>query len=137
MTFELNLSEIAKPSSLSPLTLAFIGDAVFDLLVRERLISQANRPVSRLHEQAAGMVCAPAQAKAAQAIMPELTEEEQAIYKRGRNAHTGSIPKNASGAQYHSATGLETLFGWLCLEGKSERVSELFELICKNLNSEK
>lgn len=94
------------PDLLSPLTLAFIGDTVFDLLVRGNLVMQANRPVGKLHPLAAKRVCAAAQARAAQVIAPVLTEHEADIYRRGRNAHTGRVPKSASSAEYHSATGL-------------------------------
>lgn len=121
------------PSSLSPLTLAFVGDTVFDLLVRGTLVMQANRPVRKLHPAAAKRVCASAQAQAAQKLSDVLTEQETEIFRRGRNAHTGSIPKSATSAQYHSATGLEALFGWLYLSGKDERISELFSLICEEV----
>ena len=110
------------PDLLSPLTLAFIGDTVFDLLVRGNLVMQANRPVGKLHPLAA-------QARAAQVIAPVLTEHEADIYRRGRNAHTGRVPKSASSAEYHSATGLEALFGWLYLSGQDKRIEELFEHI--------
>ena len=113
------------PDLLSPLTLAFIGDTVFDLLVRGNLVMQANRPVGKLHPLAAKRVCAAAQARAAQVIGPVLTEHEADIYRRGRNAHT----KSASSAEYHSATGLEALFGWLYLSGQDKRIEELFEHI--------
>lgn len=122
------------PDLLSPLTLAFIGDTVFDLLVRGNLVLEANRPVGKLHPLAAKRVCAGAQARAAQAIAPLLTEHETDIYKRGRNAHTGRIPKNASSAEYHSATGLEALFGWLYLSGEDERIAQLFEHITNTEN---
>lgn len=117
------------PDLLSPLTLAFVGDTVFDLLVRGNLVLEANRPVRKLHPLAAKRVCAGAQARAAQAIAPILTEHETEIFKRGRNAHTGRIPKNASSAEYHSATGLEALFGWLYLSGEDDRIAQLFEHI--------
>lgn len=118
-------------SSLSPLPLAFVGDTVFDLLVREYLVGKANRPVSQLHALASKMVCASAQAKAYDVISDMLSEEEQAVFKRGRNAHTGGVPKNASSAQYHVATGLEALFGWLYLNGKTDRINELFDVIMR------
>lgn len=117
------------PTLLSPLTLAFVGDTVFDLLVRGNLVMRANRPVGKLHPLAAESVCASAQARAAQIIAPLLTEQETEIYRRGRNAHTGHVPKNASFAEYHSATGLEALFGWLYLSGQDERIAQLFEHI--------
>ncbi|MEI6579470.1 MAG: ribonuclease III domain-containing protein [Eubacteriales bacterium] len=133
MTLNLTMShdETNNPSLLSPLSLAFIGDTVFDLLVKEQLINEANRPVGKLHSLSAGRVCAGAQAIAAEKIWQVLNEEEQAIFKRGRNAHTGHTPKNASEAEYHAATGLEALFGWLYLKSENTRLQELFELICK------
>lgn len=113
-------------SSLSPLTLAFVGDTVFDLLVRSELVCEANRPVDSLHKAASKRVCASAQSASIKAIMPMLSEEEEAVFKRGRNAKTGGTPKNQSNADYHYATGLEALFGWLYLSGKTERINELF-----------
>lgn len=115
---------------LSPLSLAFVGDTVFDLLVREQTVREADRPVGSLHQAATARVCAPSQARAAKAIMPLLSEQESDIYRRGRNAHTGNVPKHASSADYHSATGLEALFGWLYLNGKTDRLNYLFEYIC-------
>ena len=116
-------------NNLSPLTLAFMGDTVFDLFVRERLICQANRPVNKLHKEATTMVKASAQAAAAQKIMPLLTEEELSVFKRGRNAHTNHKAKNATEGDYHYATGLEALFGYLYLSGEKDRLSQLFDII--------
>lgn len=110
--------------TLSPLALAFVGDGVYSLLVRERLLVQANRPVGDLHRLAVSEVRAEAQAAAAKKLLPLLTEEETAVFKRGRNAHT-----TRSGADYHNATGLESLFGWLYLSDRLDRVRELF-LLC-------
>lgn len=134
MTSNLIMSpnKMDNPNLLSPLTLAFIGDTVFDLLVKSKLIYEANRPVGKLHSCAAAKVCAGAQAKAIEHLMDELSEEELAVYKRGRNAHTGHTPKNASEAEYHMATGLEALFGWLYLKEEHKRLQELFDSICKN-----
>lgn len=115
--------------NLSPLNLAFVGDTVFDLFVRERLVCQANRPVNKLHKEATTMVKASAQAEAMQKIMPILTEEEIGVFKRGRNAHTNHKAKNASEGDYHYATGLEALFGYLYLSGNKERLTELFDII--------
>lgn len=123
------LEKNADVASLSPLTLAFIGDTVFDLLVRSELVCEANRPVNALHKAASGKVCAAAQAKGIKKILPLLTEQEEAVFKRGRNSHTGGIPKNASSADYHYATGLESLFGWLYLNGMAERIKELYSII--------
>ncbi len=126
---DLLLEKPADTSALSPLTLAFVGDTVFDLLVRSELVTQANRPVDALHKGASKIVCASAQAEGVRKILPVLTEDEEAVFKRGRNAHTGGIPKNQSSADYHYATGLESLFGWLYLNGKIERINELYTLL--------
>ena len=115
--------------NLSPLTLAFMGDTVFDMFVREQLICQANRPVNALHSSATRLVKASAQSKAMDKIMPMLTEKEITVFKRGRNAHTNHRAKNASEGDYHRATGLEALFGYLYLKGEIERLRELFDVI--------
>ena len=115
------LPEDVEPRNLSPLALAFVGDGVYELMVRERLVCQANRPVNELHKQAVAMVRAEAQAAAMDAILPRLTEEEAAVFRRGRNAHT------ARSGDYHRATGLEALFGYLYLRGETDRIQELFE----------
>ncbi len=125
------LEKVADVSAFSPLALAFVGDTVFDLLVRSELLCDANRPVGALHPMAAKKVCAAAQAKAAKLLLPELSEEETAVFKRGRNAHTGGIPKNASSADYHYATGLESLFGWLYLKGNTDRINYLYGKISR------
>lgn len=109
--------------TLSPLTLAFVGDGVYSLMVRERLASEANRPNGALHNMAVHQVRAEAQAAAMQRLLPSLTEEEEAVYKRGRNAHTAR-----TGNEYHKATGLEAVFGYLYLSGRIDRVRELFAL---------
>ncbi len=109
---------------VSPLNLAFVGDGVYDLMVRERLVCLANRPNKELHQLAVQQVRAEAQAAALDKLLPTLSEEETAVYKRGRNAHT-----SRSGGDYHKATGLEALFGYLYLSGRVDRVRELFALI--------
>lgn len=109
--------------TLSPLALAFVGDGVYSLLVRERLLSQANRPVNELHKQSVRDVRAEAQSAAMERLLPHLSEEEEAVFKRGRNAHS-----TRTGADYHRATGLEALFGYLYLAGRINRVRELFAL---------
>ena len=131
MSMERFYNKNCDVNSLSPLTLAFIGDTVFDLFVRERLICQANRPVNKLHNEAAKTVNAASQAKAVKKIMPILTEEEQAVFRRGRNSHTNHKAKNASEGDYHYATGFEALFGYLYLKGEICRLRELFDLIIK------
>ncbi|MEE3449582.1 MAG: ribonuclease III domain-containing protein [Acutalibacteraceae bacterium] len=117
---DINLNEI------SPLTLSFIGDSVYDLLVREKLVCEANRPVGVLSNKKVNMVNCKAQAETIEAIMPYLTEEEETVYKRGKNAHTTTVPKNARNIDYHRATGLEALFGYVYLKGDIERLRELF-----------
>ena len=123
---------ITHARQLNPLTLAFLGDAVFELHVREKLTEKGSAPVGSLHRRAVDVVCAKAQCVAAQQIAPLLTEEELSIYKRGRNSHS-SVPKNADPAEYRSATGLEALFGYLHVCGNLEREQELFEMIWKEI----
>lgn len=119
-------------NELSPLTLAFIGDTVFDLLVREDIICDANRPANDLHNLAVKKVKASAQAEFSEKIMPLLTEKELSVFKRGRNAKSGHLPKNASQSDYHMATGFEALFGYLYLSDEIERIKELYSCICDN-----
>lgn len=115
-------------NELSAGTLAFVGDAVYGLLVRDKL-SEINRPSGELHRLSVRFVNANSQAEAFKIIEPILTEKELSQYKHGRNLHTNNVPKQSSVAQYHSATGLESLFGYLHLSGQSDRMNELFELI--------
>lgn len=115
--------------NLSPLTLAFIGDTVFDLFVREQLICRANRPVNALHSNATALVKASSQSRAMDKIIDSLSDKELTVFKRGRNAHTNHKAKNASDRDYHRATGLEALFGYLYLKGEIERLRELFGMI--------
>lgn len=115
--------------TISPLTLAFVGDAVYDLLVREMLVCEANRPVGALNDKKIKVVCCEFQSAAAKKVMPLLTEEELAAFKRGRNAHSSTVPKHASKGDYHNATGLEALFGYLYLTEQPERIRELFAAI--------
>lgn len=124
------------PDEYSPLTLAFLGDGVYDLLARKYLLEKANMPIGELHKLKISIVNASSQAKASEIIQPYLTEEEAAIFRRGRNAHTGNTPKNSSLAEYHFATGLEALFGWLWLSEKNERINELFDIIIDDKNKQ-
>jgi len=117
----------ANPRQLSPLALAQIGDTVCDLYARVYLNDQFARTPHELHIAASKFVCAAGQAAAYRRIEPHLTEEELAVFKRGRNAHSGTMPKNASAADYHAATGLEALVGWLFLSGSDARLNELME----------
>lgn len=118
-----------KNDDFSPLTLAFVGDGVYDLLVRSYLVRQANRPVGELNRRKVALVNCKSQARFARLIMDSLSEKELAVYKRGRNAAPKCTPKNGSVADYHSATGLEALFGYLYLNGETDRIDELFEMI--------
>ena len=116
----------AAINAVSMLGLAHIGDAVFELMTRAALCAEGHTSVQELHSRTTARVNAPAQARAAERILPLLDEEESAIYRRGRNTHVNSIPHAANVGQYHAATGLEALFGWLYLQGRTERLNELF-----------
>lgn len=120
-----------KARGYSPLTLAFLGDAVYSALVREKLVLAGNCPVKKLHPASVKRVRAEYQARAADIIADRLSEEEAAVMKRGRNAAVGggSIPKSSNPMEYHKATGLECLFGFLHLAGEGERIRELFDII--------
>lgn len=115
-------------NNISMLGLAHIGDAVYELLTRTMLCTDGGKKATDLHKKTVAIVNAPAQARAAAYIQQFLTPDELAVYKRGRNAKVNSVPQKADIAQYHAATGLEALFGSLYLCGKTERISELFEL---------
>ena len=122
-----------KVDTLSPLTLAFTGDAVFSLFVREMLVVDANRPVGKLHKLSVNWVKAEAQSKGMRAILPLLTEKETEVFKRGRNAHTSHTPKNQSGCDYHYATGFEALVGYLYLKDETERLILLLNEVIKSI----
>lgn len=111
--------------SYSGLTLAYIGDAIYDLIIRTYVVEQGNAPVKKLHKQVVKLVQASAQAKLYHTIQDKLTEEEQAIYRRGRNAKSFSSAKNADIVEYRTATGLESLFGYLYLTDQTARLLEL------------
>ena len=115
--------------AVSSIGLAHVGDAVYELLVRSRLCADNHTAVTQLHRLTVSQVNAAAQAQAAEKILPMLTEEERSVYKRGRNAKVNSVPHHAEIAQYHAATALEALFGWLYLLGRRERLEELFARI--------
>ena len=125
--FHLNMDRRAI-NQISALGLAHCGDAVFELLVRSYLCAAGKAANGNLHRATVDLVCAPAQAARVDRMLPLLTEEELAVYKRGRNAHVHMIPKNATHEQYSKATGLECLFGALYLSGRLERINELFVL---------
>lgn len=114
--------------SYSPLTLAYVGDAVYELVIRTMIISKGNAPVNKLHKRSAALVKAPAQAQMMKVIEPLLSEEELRIYKRGRNAKSYTSAKNASVIDYRIATGFEALMGWLYLQERQERLLELIKI---------
>lgn len=130
MTDHLNISlsdnELGKISTLG---LAHVGDAVYELLVRSWLCAHGKGTSRGLHKSTVALVRASAQAEAAEKLAPVLTEGELAVFRRGRNAKVNSVPKNAQVSQYHAATGLEALFGWLWLRGDRDRVNALFSII--------
>ncbi len=111
----------------SPLALAFIGDAVYESFIRTKILLKANMSANKLHKEAVKFVKASAQCKAASALLPTLSEEETEIFKRGRNAHSASVPKNADVTEYRFATGFEALMGYLYLTGNSARLTYLME----------
>ena len=113
-------------NQISALGLAHCGDAVFELLVRSFLCTAGKEAIGNLHRATVERVCAPAQARRADRMLPLLSEQELTYYKRGRNAHVHQIPKHATREQYAKATGLECLFGALYLAGRVERLNELF-----------
>ena len=123
---ELSAQEV---NQIGMLSLAHVGDAVYELLVRSRLCMEKHTAVTQLHRLTVSQVNAAAQAQAAEKILPLLTDDERSVYKRGRNAKVNSVPHHAEIAQYHAATGLEALFGWLYLLGRRERIEELFARI--------
>jgi ribonuclease-3 family protein len=115
--------------AISSIGLAHLGDAVYELLVRTYLCAHGKATGKGLHRATVELVRAPAQAEAAEKILSVLTEEEQAVFRRGRNANVHSIPQHASRAQYQQATALEALFGWLYLRGEKARIEELFAVM--------
>ena len=114
---------------LSSLGLAHLGDGVFEVMVRAWLCLHGAAKVKDLHRATVRYVSAPAQAAAMERLLPLLTEEEAGVYRRGRNTAPHSVPKSATRAQYQAATGLETLFGWLYLQGRTGRLNELFSAL--------
>ena len=115
--------------AISTLGLAHLGDGVFELMVRSWLCLHGKATSKGLHKATVRYVAAPAQAQAVEKILPLLTEEEGDVFRRGRNTSPHSVPQNASRADYQAATGLEALFGWLWLQGCTERLNELFAVM--------
>ena len=122
-----------KPSQFSPLALAYIGDGVYELFVRTKVIEEhENMPANKLHKKTVQYVKAHAQADSIDAMLPHLTEDETAVYKRGRNTKSNTTPKNADMADYRKATGFEALIGFLYLSGENERLHELMNIAYEN-----
>ena len=119
------------PEQYSPLTLAYLGDAVFELGVRERLVRMGSRPAKEWRRLSKRLVSAAAQSAMAETLLENLTAEEADIFRRGRNANPKNTAKNASVSDYRRATGLEAVFGYLSLCGRSERIGELLDLILR------
>ena len=124
--FDIDLAD-DQLRAISSIGLAHMGDAVFEVLVRTWLCAHGKATGKGLHQATSRLVCAESQAEKARHILPLLTEEELAVFKRGRNAQVHSVPGHASRAQYSEATALEALLGWLWLKGRRERISELFD----------
>ena len=112
----------------SPLSLAYIGDSIYDLLIRTMVMAEGNMPVQRLHQKASQLVKAQRQSAMMEKLMPHLTEEEAHIYKRGRNAKPHTVAKNASFNDYKRATGFEAVMGYLYLKGNIHRIVDLMKI---------
>ena len=125
----LNFDDKLNLNTIPTLNLAFLGDGVFDLLVREHLLSSSSAHVGELNREKVAMVNCKSQAEDVKKLLPTLTDEEQEVYKRGRNAKVNSASKHSTLSDYHAATGLEALFGYLYLKGENERIKELFTRI--------
>ena len=125
----MNESEKIDPRELSPLALAFVGDSVLELLVRQRLVEHHRLSAGKLNAEKVKYVSAKAQFREEQLLEPLFTEDELAMFKRGRNASKASVSKHASPEEYRASTGFECLLGWLYLNGQLDRVHELFDTL--------
>ena len=117
----------------SPLALAFLGDSVYDTLVRDYLLRRANMPVAKLHTAKIKLVCAEFQSSVYENVAEILTEKEISVLKRGRNSTGNTVPKHAEAVDYRRATAIECLFGYLFLTGQEERISQIFNVIMENV----
>ena len=120
-----------NPSLYSPLTLALVGDAVYELFIRTKLIEDKGELAHNVHKKAIGFVCAKGQAISAEKIMEVLNEKEMSVFKRGRNAKSPTVPKNADVSEYRCATGFEALMGYLYLADETERLNQLMDISSK------
>ena len=132
--FQLKLEQDAI-LGMSNLALAHLGDAVYELMVRSYLCVCGVPTSKKLHQATVSYVSAPAQAKAAAGILPLLSEEETAVFRRGKNAHFAAVPQHATREEYRMATGLEALFGWLYLHGRRDRLCRLFDEMMAGLEA--
>lgn len=132
---------VSNPALYSPLTLALVGDAVYELYVRTRLLENENALAHKVHKRAIAYVCASGQAESVKKIIDLLTEAEEAVYKRGRNAKSPTVPKNADVGEYRCATGFEALMGYLYLGGEHERLNEVmsasFDAVSEKIKNKK
>lgn len=124
---KLDLRE-TDPGMYSPLALAYLGDAVYELIIRAKVVNQGNVQVNKMHQKSAALVKAQTQAHMIKLLEPELTQEERTVFKRGRNAKSVTMAKHATMAEYRLATGMEALVGYLYLSGRFERLLELVGL---------
>ena len=129
--FHLNMDRGAL-LSLSTLGLAHLGDGVYEVMVRSWLVLHGKAKAKDLHRATVKYVAAPAQAERFEKLQPLLSDEEADVFRRGRNTAPHSVPKAASRAQYQTATGLEALFGWLYLQGRTQRLNELFAIMMED-----
>ncbi len=130
------MSEIADNDLVtrSPNLLAYIGDAVLELYVRERLVRAGMTHLSLLHRTTTETVSAKGQAKSYNILVTHLSQEELAVLKRGRNTDSGAVPKNATPSEYRAATGVECLIGWLYFKDRTERLNEILDICFKTIN---
>lgn len=129
--FDLHMTP-GEMHTISNLGLAHLGDAVYELMVRARLCTNGQATARELHRATVQLVSAPAQARRAARILPLLTQEEEAVFRRGRNTDPHAVPQSATRAEYQTATALECLFGWLYLQGQRERLGQLFDVLMQD-----
>lgn len=134
---EASQTEAGDVREYSPLTLAYMGDAVYELLIRTKVVTHGNAPVNKLNKKASQLAKAGAQSAMAEILAEYFTEEELSVYKRGRNAHSYTKAKNATTGDYRRATGFEAVFGYLYLKGDMLRISELFSLAMNKYKEKK
>lgn len=121
----------------SPLTLAYIGDAIYDLYIRTILVSRGNKQANKLHKEASSLVKAPTQSKMIEVLEPLFTKEEESVYKRGRNAKSYTAAKNATMGEYRRATGFEAVMGYLYLTDQNNRMIDLIKIGLESLHDRK